>query len=267
MAGTIDDLYKQAATSFASIANTEEPKFGSNGGTWAEDLALQNLQARSRMVLAYTLSQLLMWRFGKEGYLLVLGSGNLDEGLRGYLTKWDCSSADLNPIGCVNKKYLKEMLTWVGDNMGYPALHEVIRATPTAELRPLGNEGDIVQDDETDMGMTYAELAEYGSLRKQHHCGPVSMFNMLLDRWGKQYDARTIADKVKHFFIHYSRNRHKMNIATPAYYIDTYCIDDNRYDMRQLFYNSNWDWQFAEIDKAVESLETTGKFDNISSWI
>ncbi len=31
--------------------------------------------------------------------LKVLGSANVDEGLRGYLTKYDCSSADINPIG------------------------------------------------------------------------------------------------------------------------------------------------------------------------
>ena len=28
--------------------------------------------------------------------LLVLGSANVDEALRGYMTKYDCSSADLN---------------------------------------------------------------------------------------------------------------------------------------------------------------------------
>ncbi len=37
-----------------------------------------------------------MWR---QGFLLVLGCANVDEGLRGYLTKYDCSSADINPIG------------------------------------------------------------------------------------------------------------------------------------------------------------------------
>ena len=26
-------------------------------------------------------------------------ASNVDEGLRGYLTKYDCSSADINPIG------------------------------------------------------------------------------------------------------------------------------------------------------------------------
>ena len=33
----------------------------------------------------------------------VLGSANVDECLRGYLTKYDCSSADINPIGGISK--------------------------------------------------------------------------------------------------------------------------------------------------------------------
>jgi len=41
------------------------------------------------------------------GSLLVLGSANVDEALRGYYTKYDCSAADLNPIGGVNKRDLK----------------------------------------------------------------------------------------------------------------------------------------------------------------
>ena len=51
------------------------------------------------MVVAYFLAQLRPWTRSRSGYLLVLGTGNVDEALRGYLTKYDCSSADLNPIG------------------------------------------------------------------------------------------------------------------------------------------------------------------------
>ena len=70
-----------------------------DGGSGAENLALQNIQARLRMVLAFLLAQLTPWVRGRSGFLLVLGSANVDEGLRGYLTKYDCSSADINPIG------------------------------------------------------------------------------------------------------------------------------------------------------------------------
>jgi hypothetical protein len=43
--------------------------------------------------------QLRPWTRKRTGFLLVLGSANVDEGLRGYLTKYDCSAADINPIG------------------------------------------------------------------------------------------------------------------------------------------------------------------------
>jgi NAD+ synthase (glutamine-hydrolysing) len=56
-------------------------------------VALQNIQARSRMVYGYLLSQLLMWATGREGSLLVLGAANVDEALRGYMTKYDCRHA------------------------------------------------------------------------------------------------------------------------------------------------------------------------------
>ena len=56
-------------------------------------------QARLRMVLAYLFAQLLPWVRGRSGGLLVLGSSNVDEALRGYFTKYDCSSSDIAPIG------------------------------------------------------------------------------------------------------------------------------------------------------------------------
>ena len=48
---------------------------------------MQNIQARIRMVLAFMLASLLPWVHSKPGFYLVLGSSNVDEGLRGYLTK------------------------------------------------------------------------------------------------------------------------------------------------------------------------------------
>lgn len=83
------------------------PKFRVNGGTENENMALQNVQARLRMVIAYFFAQLTLWAVGRPGSLLVLGSANVDECLRGYFTKYDCSSADLNPIGSISKTDLR----------------------------------------------------------------------------------------------------------------------------------------------------------------
>lgn len=61
--------------------------FQVDGGSNTENLALQNIQARVRMVLAFMLASLLPWVHSKPGFYLVLGSSNVDEALRGYLTK------------------------------------------------------------------------------------------------------------------------------------------------------------------------------------
>ena len=82
-------------------------KFRRDGGSIRTDLALQNLQARTRMVLTYMYSTLMCEAAKKDGFLLVLGSSNLDESLRGYFTKYDCSSGDYNPIGSFSKVRLR----------------------------------------------------------------------------------------------------------------------------------------------------------------
>jgi len=251
------DLVIAALLQMLLIATDMVPRFLSQGGTKVEDLALQNIQARIRMVTAYLLAQLLPVIRKKKGFLLVLGSANVDEGLRGYMTKYDCSSADLNPIGAISKCDLKKMLLWVADKYDYPVLQETADATPTAELIPLIGDGTDVeptQKDEVDMGMTYAELSQYGRLRKLLRCGPVSMFRKLCVTWS-HLEPRVVADKVKKFFIFYSINRHKMCTITPAYHAEGYSPDDNRFDLRQFLYNTRWPRQFKVIDDEVDDME------------
>lgn len=69
-------------TGFLTVFQTatgKRPIFKVHGGSETENLALQNIQARSRMVLAYMFAQLLLWTRGRYGALLVLGSANVDE--------------------------------------------------------------------------------------------------------------------------------------------------------------------------------------------
>ena len=135
----------------AVVNNIIRPRYKTEGGSDAEDLALQNIQARLRMVMSYLCASLLPWiRNGCSGgvggggsggngtgFLLVLGSGNVDEALRGYFTKYDCSSADINPIGGICKKDLKALLRWAEVTLECPTLGSILGAPPTAELRPL----------------------------------------------------------------------------------------------------------------------------------
>lgn len=85
------------------------------------------------------------------------------------------------------------------------------------------------------MGMTYDELSVFGRLRKVDKSGPYSMFTKLVHEWGSflspiqvcsflKYQTNTanglqqVAEKVKHFFFEYARNRHKMTTLTPSYH-------------------------------------------------
>lgn len=190
-----------AVNAIISIWNTTMrimPKFKVNGGSEIENLALQNIQARLRMVISYFFAQLSLWAVGRPGSLLVLGSANVDESLRGYFTKYDCSSADLNPIGSISKTDLRSFILYCFESFKLNSLKPIYDAPPTAELEPLSNDGLIRQTDEEDMGMTYEELSIYGKLRKQKSCGPYSMFVKLLESWSGNLTAKQVK---KIFFL------------------------------------------------------------------
>ncbi|XP_033842416.2 glutamine-dependent NAD(+) synthetase [Periophthalmus magnuspinnatus] len=229
------------------------PKFRANGGGDRENVALQNVQARVRMVLSYLFAQLSLWARGKPGGLLVLGSANVDESLTGYFTKYDCSSADINPIGGISKTDLKAFLKFCVDRFKLTALTSILAAPPTAELEPL-IDGQVSQTDEADMGMTYSELSVIGRLRKISKCGPFSMFCKLIHMWKDTLSPAEVSDKVKRFFRMYSINRHKMSTVTPSYHAEVYSPDDNRFDLRQILYNTRWSWQFRAIDAQVSQI-------------
>ncbi|KAI9270615.1 hypothetical protein BDA99DRAFT_502273 [Phascolomyces articulosus] len=238
-----------------SLVTGKTPQYRIHGGSNTENLALQNIQARLRMLLAYLFAQLMPWCRSKEGGLLVLGSANVDESLRGYLTKYDCSSADINPIGAISKTDLKRFIAYARDEFKMEILDEFLDATPTAELEPITE--DYVQSDEVDMGMSYSELSQYGRLRKVERCGPFSMFYKLIHEWGQHLRPTEVAAKVKRFFFYYSINRHKMTTITPSYHAEGYSPDDNRFDLRPFLYNASWKWQFSRIDRAAENMENS----------
>ncbi|KAF7356679.1 Glutamine-dependent NAD(+) synthetase [Mycena venus] len=247
----MDSVVTAVRTLFTFVTN-KTPQFTGSG---AENLALQNIQARLRMVLAYMFAQLLPWVRGKEGGLLVLGSANVDESLRGYLTKYDCSSADINPIGGISKTDLKKFIAYAEDSFELPILGSFLNAVPTAELQPITK--DYVQSDEADMGMTYDELSVFGRLRKVEKSGPYSMFTKLVREWGSILSPEQIAGKVKFFFTQHARNRHKMTTLTPAYHAESYSPDDNRFDLRPFLYPSHFPWQYKKIDEKVARLQAS----------
>ncbi|KAI5294424.1 glutamine-dependent NAD(+) synthetase [Ascosphaera acerosa] len=264
----IDTVYN-AQKGLVQQALGFEPKFKVEGGSWAENLALQNIQARTRMVTAYEFAQLLPTSRGRPGggSLLVLGSANVGESLRGYLTKYDCSSADINPIGSIDKSDLKRFIAWAEKEFDLPCLHDFLTAIPTAELEPITE--NYVQSDEADMGMTYDELTIFGRLRKVNKLGPFGTFQRLAHDWSADrvrqpgdndtnpvMEPWQIAEKVKRFFHYYAINRHKMTTLTPSLHCNEYSPDDNRFDMRPFLYPPQYkSWSFRKIDEELKRME------------
>ncbi|KAI9457177.1 hypothetical protein HD554DRAFT_2207240 [Boletus coccyginus] len=231
----MDTVVVSVCDLFAFVTGAR-PRFSAHGGSAAENLALQNIQARLRMVLSYLFAQLIPWARGRQGGLLVLGSANVDESLRGYLTKYDCSSADINPIGGISKTDLKKFIAYAEGAFDLPILRRYDPATPV------------------DMGMTYDELSVFGRLRKVEKCGPYSTFTKLVHEWGSFLSPIQIAEKVKLFFFEHARNRHKMTTLTPSYHAESYSPDDNRFDLRPFLYPSRFPWQFRKIDQVAAVL-------------
>jgi len=158
-------------------------------------------------------------------------------------------------------------------DLAIPVLQRVADAQPSAELT--GAEG--VQSDEVDMGMSYDELGDLGTLRKVEHCGPLSTFLKLRGQWkdGRRISAsiratgerapqthdEVVAQKVKDFFFYNALNRHKMTTLTPSYHAEDYSPDDNRFDLRPFLQNVRFDAQFAAIDAAVAAAAGDGEAD------
>ena len=116
------------------------------------------------------------------------------------MTKYDCSSADINPIGGISKADLRSFLRWGRNTSGFLSRLSKRRRPPRVE--PIRE--DYAQTDEEDMGMTYDELGVYGRLRKIARLGPVEMFKRLLHEWKDRGTPAEIAVKVKRFFFFYS---------------------------------------------------------------
>ncbi|KAI9858054.1 MAG: glutamine-dependent NAD(+) synthetase [Trichoglossum hirsutum] len=295
------DTIVNAMTALFSAVTKYTPQYKMYGGSWASNLALQNIQARLRMVLSrYLFAQLLPTVRGRNaenaetqqpGSLLVLGSANVDESLRGYLTKYDCSSADINPIGGVSLKFpeqkppkrdvptacysqdvwlkskviiskndLKKFILWSSTSFSLPVLNDFIDAPPTAELEPITD--TYTQSDEADMGMSSNillddELSTYGRLRKIEKLGPYGMWSKLLHTWGDILSPQQTYEKVKWFFRCYSINRHKMTTLTPSYHAEVYSPDDNRFDLRPFLY-PGFEHAYKKIEKRIAAMGVMG---------
>jgi NAD+ synthase (glutamine-hydrolysing) len=226
VAGDIESIVKAFKETFESCT----------GFKVENDEAVRSLHSRVSMVLSYISGQLLTMAFGKKGFLIVLGSTCLEENLCGTHIKYGLSSGDINPIGCISERDLRSYLKTYSH---IPGVSNLLNE-PT---HPLINENQLT--------LTLSEVEYLSHLRKIKKLGPFQTFLSCYNLWG---DALKTSEKVKLFFITYSKNRHKSTVLTPLLQFDASGCDDNRYDLRQFLYNQSWTSQFLEIDSFLLSL-------------
>lgn len=181
-----------------------------------DDLALQNIQARSRAPGAWLLANL-------RGALL-LATSNRSEAAVGYATMDGDTAGGLSPIAGIDKEFIRAWLLWMEttgpDDLGpLPELSAVNAQSPTAELRP----HDQGQTDEGDL-MPYAVLdaIERAAIRDKQLPGEV--FDVVCSQF-MDYDDKQLGEWVVHFFELWCRNQWKRERYAPSFHVDDENLD------------------------------------------
>jgi len=173
-----------------------------------DDIALQNIQARSRSPI--------IWLLANIRQAVLLTTSNRSEGDVGYATMDGDTSGSLAPIAGVDKPFILQWLRWAQSNLNYPGLNYVNNLTPTAELRP----SERAQTDEKDL-MPYPVLVAIERLAILERKSPLEVFNTL----SKHYSSAEIKGYIKKFFRLWSMNQWKRERLAPSFHMDDLNVD------------------------------------------
>lgn len=181
-----------------------------------DDVALQNIQARTRGPAAWLLANL------RDSLLLV--TSNRSEAAVGYATMDGDTCGGLAPIAGVDKAFLLEWLQWMEttgpQGVGsLPALAVVNRQQPTAELRPAAED----QTDEGDL-MPYRVLDAIERAAIRDKLTPIEVFETIRPQFEDQASAQ-LGEWVERFFTLWSRNQWKRERFAPGFHVDDRGLD------------------------------------------
>ena len=175
-----------------------------------DDIALQNIQARSRSPI--------IWLLANLKNALLITTSNRSESDVGYATMDGDTSGGIAPIGGIDKHFVLEWLLWAEYNLKYSSLSYVNKLSPSAELRPK----EQMQTDEQDL-MPYPVIAAIERLAIEYHKSPLEVYEVLRVR--KLEAPELLRKHIIKFFTLWSRNQWKRERYAPSFMIDTFNID------------------------------------------
>jgi NAD+ synthase (glutamine-hydrolysing) len=181
-----------------------------------DDLALQNIQARSRAPS--------VWLLANIAGALLLSTSNRSEAAVGYATMDGDTAGGLAPIAGIDKAYLRRWLVWLEQSgpaglAPIAALSAVNVQAPTAELRPSAqnqtDEGDLMPYDVLD-------AIERAAIRDKR--SPLEVYELLCVSFPGHAPATLVA-WLERFFRLFARNQWKRERYAPSFHFDDENLD------------------------------------------
>ena len=203
-----------------------------------DDIALQNIQARSRAPG--------IWMLTNVRNALLLATSNRSEAAVGYATMDGDTSGGLSPLAGIDKPFIRAWLCWAETQgpdglMPIPALKAINRQQPTAELRP-GAE----QTDEADL-MPYDLLNEIEAGLVRDKRSPMEILRQLQVQF-PQYQQAQLIVWIKRFFQLWTRNQWKRERYAPSFHLDDRNLDPNS-ACRFPILSGGWQRELAQLDE------------------
>lgn len=176
-----------------------------------DDIARQNIQARSRSPI--------IWMLANVKQAVLLTTSNRSEGDVGYATMDGDTSGSLAPIAGLDKPFILQWLRWAENELGYSGLAYVNNLTPTAELRPT----ERAQTDEKDL-MPYSILVEIEKLAIRDRKSPTDVF-LILNEKKLTASKDELKNHVRKFYRLWAANQWKRERSAPSFHLDDLNVD------------------------------------------
>jgi len=182
--------------------------------TWdTDDIALQNIQARSRSPI--------IWLLANVKKAVLLTTSNRSEGDVGYATMDGDTSGSLAPIAGIDKPFIIQWLKWAQQELRYTGLASVNNLQPTAELRPQ----EKTQTDEKDL-MPYRVLVAIEKLAIRDRKSPVEVFQTLSHSDNPlMKDSALLKEYIQKFYRLWAANQWKRERLAPSFHLDDLNVD------------------------------------------
>lgn len=206
-----------------------------------DDLALQNIQARTRSPSVWLLANIF------NG--LLLATSNRSESAVGYATMDGDTSGGLSPLAGIDKDFIRQWLKWLETTGLYglkpiPELKFINAQQPTAELRP-----GLEQTDEKDL-MPYdlLNVIEKAAIRDRQT--PLEIFYVLKSRF--EYSEEQLMIWIERFFKLWVQNQWKRERFAPSFHLDDESLDPKTW-CRFPILSGGFQHELAEMRQQIKS--------------